>query len=109
MKTLADFKKRIKIGVKLHTIHHQALAPHDVNKLLYDEDKGIREVSVVRKTQFALKTMHKDGLMVDSWLSFPKASECKIIDENTILIMCEDWRHNKNELIPLLTYKFITE
>jgi hypothetical protein len=111
MKTLADFKKRIAKGIKIETTYHQATTGHrdEKGKLrLFDEYKGIREINIVQATQFTLLTIKKDGTMIDSWLKYPKATECKILDDNTIMIMCEDFReHNSTTLIPLLTYKFI--
>lgn len=110
MKTLADFKKKIAVGVKLHTIYHQASAGRDEKGVLLfkDEDKGTREISISQSTQFALKTKKTDGTFVDSWIKFPKATECVIIDENTIQILERDFRvHENAPLIPVLTYKFV--
>ena len=113
MKTISDFKKRIALGVKIHTIYHQAFAGRDENgKLIFkDEDKGTREVSIVQASQFALKTP-KDGKFVDSWMKYPKASEVIILDQNSIQILGEDFRlpkqhDQKSALTPILTYKFV--
>jgi len=74
-----------------------------------DEDKGIREVSIKQTNSFALKTQKSDGKIVDSWCQYPKASQCKILDENTIQILEEDYRVREGvkPLIPILTYKFV--
>ena len=132
MKSLSDFKKRLKIGVKIHTIWHTASDGRDENGVLKfkDEDRGTREVSIVQTNSFALKTLKKtpipskgmtrqpDGTNVynefeekltDSWCQYPKASEVKIIDEDTIQIFGPDFRLREGEkpLIPILTYKFV--
>lgn len=110
MKTLADFKRKIKVGVNLHCIYHQAFAGRDGGgKYLFkDEDKGIRPISISKSTQFACKTIRTDGKEIDVWMDFPKASKCKVIDKDTITIYQEDFRVNENPpLIPLLTYKFV--
>lgn len=95
MKTLADFKRRIKPGVKLHTIFHSMSG---------DIDKGIRPVTIVRTQNFALKTEQPDKI-IDSWVNFPKANDFKIVDCNTIQMMVLNPR--TNHLQPILTYKFI--
>lgn len=111
MKTVADFKRRIKPGVKLHCTFHQATTGHrdeTVKLRLFDEDKGIRTVNIVQTTQFTLLTTRADGKIVDSWITFPKATQCKFIDENTIQYFDYDFReHDSKNLIPLLTYTFI--
>ena len=116
MKNLAQFKSRLQLGTKLHTTFHQSHAGRDENGtiILKDEDKGIREVSIVQSNSFALKTTKADGKIVDSWCSYPKATECKILDENTIQVYTEDFRSGPDgkrltDLIPCLTYKFVTE
>lgn len=110
MKTIADFKKRLQVGTKVHTIYHQASAGRDEqgNLLLKNEDKGVREISIVQSNSFALKTTRTDGKIVDSWSNYPKLKEVNFIDENTILIKSIDFRQKDDEvLIPCLTYKFI--
>ncbi len=112
MKTLADFKRRLKVGVKLHTTYHQAFAGRNEKGeyLLKDEDKGIREVTLVQSNRFALKTKLKD-VMRDSYCDFPKASNFRILNENSIMILEHDFRDRSiggtGELIPLLTYTFV--
>ncbi len=111
MKNVSDFKKRLKVGSLLHTVYHNEFAGRDEKgEAVYkDKDRGTRSVSSVKSTQFALATEQTNGKVVDSWCSFPKASECKILDENTIQILQEDYRVREGEkpLIPLLTYKFV--
>ncbi len=91
MTTLADFKRRIKKGVKLHTINHN------------NGDMGIREISIVQTNSFALKTTRPSGEIVDSWSEFPKAKNFEVVNENEVNIF---WGENeKREKI--LTYKFV--
>lgn len=110
MKTVADFKRRIKKDVKLHCVFHQAAQGRDENGrlILTDEDKGIRAVNIVQTNQFTLLTTKSNGDIIDSWINFPKASQCKFIDDDTIMYLEPDFREQKKEvLIPLLTYKFV--
>jgi hypothetical protein len=110
MKTIADFKRSLTVGSKLHSIFHQASLGRDAQGqiILGDEDKGIREVSIVQSNSFALKTVNREGKTVDSWMSYPKKDECKFLDENTIQILTPDFRiRDKEVLIPCITYKFV--
>jgi len=111
MKTLADFKRKLTVGTKLHTTYHQEFAGRDPNfKIFYkDKDLGIREISIAKSAQIAFKTPKNDGTFVDSYMLFPTAKQLKIIDENTVTIFTPDTRDGKDgsELIPLLTYKFV--
>lgn len=113
MKTLADFKRRLTYGAKLHTIYHQAFAGRGENGeyLFRDEDKGIRKISLLGSKQFALETIRTDGEVVNSYCEFPKASEFKILNENSVMILQKDFRDKNSggteELIPLLTYTFV--
>ena len=88
MKTVADFKRRLKVGTKLHTTYHQEFAGRDPNfKIFYkDKDLGIREISIAKSAQIAFKTPKNDGTFVDSYMLFPTAKQLKIIDENTVTI-----------------------
>lgn len=110
MKTLADFKRRIQLGVKLHGIFHRKFKEHDPEnplRIVYcDEDKGIREVSIVQSNAFALKTPStgQTAPFVNSWMHYPPAKMFKVIDDNTIQFMEPDV---ENKLIPFITYKFV--
>ena|SRR5215467_5473156 len=101
MNTLADFKRKLKVGVKLHTQFHKEFDGRDSEgKVKYKTvDKGIREVSIVQSNSFALKTTKKDGSIQDSWCHFPKAKECRI-EGDSIVILEEDG-------LPVLTYTFV--
>jgi hypothetical protein len=106
MKTVAEFKRLLSVGVKLHTIHHKTFMGRDEknNPIYGDKDLGTREVSIVQSNSFALKTTHSDGKVVDSWCSYPKASECSFPDPNTITILDWDTDTTKSKV---LTYKFV--
>lgn len=115
MKNLAEFKRAIIPGVKLHTIWHQATKKDDQGNVCRtenghieytDEDRGEREVSIVQTTQFALKTLQK-GEYKDSWITFPKASQTKFNDDGSVTILEPDYRIPAQPLIPILTYKFV--
>lgn len=86
MKTLADFKRRLKVGVLLETESRYG-------------NLGVRPVSIVQSNAFALKTTKTDGKESDSWCQFPKASDFEIEDENTVLKY-----QNGN---PVLRYTFV--
>lgn len=111
MKTVADFKRRLTVGTQVHTIYHQLFNGRDEKgEVIYkDEDKGVREVSKVQSNSFAFKTTKTDGSIVDSWCNYPKVKECIFVDENTITILCEDYRvrDGNQPMIPILTYKFV--
>lgn len=93
MKTLSDFKRRLKPGILLHTIHTRL------------GDFGIRKVSIVQTNSFALKTIMKDFTENDSWCQYPKASDFEVVDNDTVKIY---WgQGEKREHI--LTYKFVTD
>lgn len=106
MQTLSDFKRAIKIGTKLHCVYHRKYNGRNPDGTINytTEDKGIREVSIVQTNAFTLKTIKSDGKVVDSWLSFPKATECKITFPDTIVIFETD-RNNKT--YPVLTYHLV--
>jgi len=115
IKSLADFKKLLIIGAKVHCIFHQSFNGRDENKncIYKDEDKGTRPVSIKQTNSFALKTTKTDGEEVNSWCSYPKASEC-IIKDNQLTILQENRRYTdpngssfKMEMIPVLTYSIL--
>ena len=76
--------------------------------ILGDQDLGIRKVSIVHSNSFAFATVRVNGDVVDSWIAYPKKSDTKFVDENTITIFTPDFRtHDESVLIPCLTYKFV--
>ena|ERR1035437_3430410 len=102
-KTLSEFKKHLKVGVKLNTIFHKEFSHRDFDLKPFYKDKiyPIREVSIVQTNSFALKTIKTDGTIADSWCAYPKASNC-IIKNNTLEIYETD--REINSLV--LTYSF---
>lgn len=91
MKNLADFKRRLKVGVELEATN---------TRYGY---MGIRKVSIVQNNSFALETL-KNGEIINSWCEFPKAKDFEVIDENTVNIF---WGEGINREL-ILTYKFLT-
>jgi len=109
MKTLTDFKNAIQVGVIVKTTHHQKSAGRDEQGklILVSEEMEPAPVSIKQTTQFAVKRTRKDGTQADSWMSFGKASECKI-EGNKITFYAEDFRAPEAKtLIPLLTYEIL--
>lgn len=100
MKTVTDFKRKIQIGVELETLYHKQWAGNDYygNPKYQTVNLGIAPVSIVKRK--------RNGECTDSWINFPKASECKIVDPSTIEIY---ERNNKEELELVLTYKFVNK
>jgi uncharacterized protein YaiE (UPF0345 family) len=109
MKTIADFKRRLAVGVKVHTTYHQESAGRDaVGMIIFqDKDMGIRPISIVQSTQFALKTKYNETEFRDSWMQYPKKEEFKILSENRVQILMQDFRKKEKSLIPVVTYTFI--
>ena len=113
IKSLADFKKTIKVGMKIHTIWHQWKWTTGENGYCIFEEKvsESREISIIKSNQFAIKTPKSDGTFVDSWMLHPKASECTIKD-NSITINYEttiNANTREKKIIPFMTYFLIAE
>ena len=108
MKTLTDFKNAIQVGTLLKTTHHQKFAGREESgKPIYtSEESEPAPVSIKKSTQFAIKRTLKDGTQRDSWMSYGKASECKI-EGNKITFFVEDGRDMEKKIIPLLTYEIV--
>lgn len=92
MKTIADFKRRVVVGAKVHAIFHKEYNGRDEKgmPLFKDRDMGVREISVVQSNSFALKTTRTDGKVVDSWCSFPKKDQVVFNGGDCISILEED-------------------
>jgi len=104
MKTVAEFKRKIVKGAKVHTTYHLAFAGRLNGGITYkDEDKGIREISVVQSNSFALKTIKADGTTQDSWCNYPKKDEVIFNGPDSITIL----DHLDTKMVPCLTYTFI--
>ena len=90
MKTLADFKRAVKIGTKWEGFNH-----------FYNSSFGIREVSKVQSNRFAFKTVTVNGEVCDSWSDFPKSKDIRFKEDGTVEIYGE-WA---NEYRLILSYK----
>lgn len=105
MKTIADFKRKLIVGAKVHcTLHRQVFVDPETKEVITkDEDKGIRPVSVVQSNSFAFQTTKFDGSVVDSWCDYPTKDFIKFYpeDQNKVTILRKD---NK---LPALTYTFV--
>lgn len=89
-KTLAEFKRVLAVGDKLHCMNH-----------VLNKDMGIREVSIKQSNMFALKTPNTNGGFQDQWLEYPKASSVRIENDNTLVVLRVDTN------TPALTYKLV--
>jgi len=106
MNSIAEFKRRLQVGVKLATIMHKAnFAGRDENDKAVYTPKEIpeREVSIVQSNSFALKTIKTTGEVVDSWCMYPKKAETEF-NGNEVIIYETD---RDGTRAPILTYKFI--
>lgn len=89
MKNLSDFKKLAILGSKWTGIRHLSkFVGRDENqKPMYElEALPEREVSIVQTNSIAFKHTNNDGKVVDSWLQFPKAKDCKFPGNGVIEI-----------------------
>ena len=91
MKTLADFKRRISVGVKIDTMNHRY------------GSFGVREVGHVQSNSFALTTIRTTGETVLSWCDFPKAKDIEITSEDTATIFWGEGSRRE----AILTYTFV--
>ncbi len=87
IKTVADFKRGVKVGVKMGGTYHREFAGRDEkgNPFFKDKPLVVREVSIVQSNSFALQTTKANGEIQDSWCGWPKASDSKI-NNNEITI-----------------------
>lgn len=90
MKTLSDFKKRLKVGTQIETMHAHL------------GSFGIRKVSKVQTNSFALETL-RDNKIVDSWCEYPKSKDFEIVNENTAKIFWGEGAKREH----ILTYTFL--
>lgn len=93
MKTVADFKRRLVVGAKLHAVRHTD----------NDRDLGIREVSIVQSRSFALSTTKTTGEVTDSWCEYPKTIDCTFTEDSMTIWFSPPGK----EPVKLLTYSFI--
>jgi hypothetical protein len=110
IKNLADFKRAIKTGAKLETIHHlNRITGKDENGKFIYEPKHIpaREVKTVQTNAFTLLTEKKgtaETVFIESWLQYPKAKQFRANGTDTIQIL--ETNRDGTEIL-ILTYKFI--
>lgn len=104
MEIIADFKRSMFAGRMVHTVYHREFKGRDEKgEIIYgDKDMGIRPVTIVQSSQFAMKTTKTDGKVVDSWCNWPKKSECIFNQDGSITITETSDRDNK--VYKILTY-----
>lgn len=90
MKTLADFKRALRVGSKWEGFNHY-----------YQSSLGVREVSKVQSNSFAFKIVDDKGEERNSWCDFPKAKDIKFKEDGTVEIY-KEWCDGYQLL---LTYK----
>lgn len=94
MKTLADLKRKMKIGSKWEAIHFNGWSP------------GVREIAEVKTNKIGFKTVRENGEIVTSWVDFPKAKN--ILFQNGWVEFWGDWyNHSKQqaEFVPIMKYR----
>ena len=101
MKNVAQFKKRLVVGQKLHCIRFATSGKNQMT--VPDTDLGIRPLSIVQSNSFALETTKENGEKTNSWCEIPKASQCEFPNENTIIIY---WGEGANRS-KILQYTFV--
>lgn len=101
--TLSEFKKVLTIGDTVNCIFHRAFAGRNkAGEMQYKEEpREPRPVSIKQSNSFALKTIKTTGEVTDSWCYYPKASDCKIENNNTLQIFETD---RDGKVYPILTY-----
>lgn len=76
MRTLADFKRRLAPGVRLHIENHvRPQASRDT------------EVLRVQTKQFTTRGWKDDGSEVESWMTLPPAAAFEPVDANTARLL----------------------
>lgn len=116
IRTIADFKRALKVGVKVGAIRfNNRYQKNEAGEFITEENPmPIREASIVQTNSFALKTTNSDGKVVDSWCGFPSKSEVHI-ENNIVTILEEDLRlrtgadNEKLPMIPILKYWVLAE
>jgi hypothetical protein len=101
MKSLAEFKRALTVGTMVGTIYHREFAgrnPETMEVIYKDKDLGARPVSKVMASQVAFKTERG----TDSFLNWPKASECEF-NGNSVTVYEED----RGKRYKVLTYTIL--
>lgn len=123
IKSVAEFKRNLKVGNLIGCIRHNDFAGRDetTGQAIYKEkEMPLRKVAIVQSNSFAVETVQNDGKIVNSWCGYPYASFAKI-ENNRITIFERDTRNftkgglmdDSNPdyaalpLMPILTYWLI--
>ena len=77
-KTFAQLKRDLQLGTKIKMIKREV---NGIEKKAITED---REISKVQSNAIAFKTLLPDGMIGNSWLYFPKASQVEYIGNRFI-------------------------
>jgi hypothetical protein len=77
-KTFAQLKRDLQVGIKIKMIKREVNGKEE--KAITNE----REVSKVQSNAVAFKTLLGDGMIGNSWLYFPKASQVEYIGNTFI-------------------------
>jgi len=88
MKTIEDFKKRMKAPGA--TVSTKKYWKNLKGEWVLQQEHPSREVSSIQTNNFALKTLIPNNPKPkDSWLTWPKKSEFKVLDLHTVEITSE--------------------
>ena len=77
-KTFAQLKRDLQLGTKIKMIKREVNGKEE--KTITEE----RKITIVQSNAVAFKTLKPDGLIVNSWLYFPKASQVEYIGDTFI-------------------------
>jgi len=95
MKTIADIKRAMQVGVKVHCFNHRL-----------GKDMGVRTVSIVQTNSFALVT-EVNGVLTDSWCNFPKRDEVEYSDNSFTVLLDYARQGEAPDFKKVLTYTFV--
>jgi hypothetical protein len=87
MKTVADIKKRMKVGAKVKGFNN-----------ITGKDLKERVVGEINSRSFGLKTLNSEELI---WCDFPQRSWVQFSGEDTFIILSK-----VDKVTPILTYTF---
>lgn len=109
IKTLADFKRALKVGQLINCTRHikVGIDPQTGEILTQDEVLPTRVISIVQSNSFAVTTYKlPGGEMRDSWAEFPKSANVECIDNKITFYSEGTLNINKRQRIKMLTYSF---
>ena len=86
MKTIADFKRRLKVGVKMNSKLLTA-DKNDRTKFILVVESFDRVVTMVQSNSFALGMNGSIDIEKSSWSNWPKKDEFKVINNNEIEVL----------------------